>query len=138
VLEIAPDKTVVWEYVAGTQCHDAIRLESGDTLVCTANEVMQVDPNGNVIWRFGADQAYGIDIVENGNVLIAKLGGEVIEVDRSTNEIIWKFEFASPVDVYRTDEGTTLVTGAQSVVEIDADKNVLWTKDICNFGSARK
>ncbi len=138
VVEVSPDKKVVWEYAAGTQCHDAIRLENGDTLVCAANEVLEVDPSGNVLWKFPAEQAYGIDALPSGNVLIAKLGGEVIEVDRTSNAIVWTYEFASPVDVYRTDEGTTLVTGAQTVVEIDAEKNVLWTKDICNFGSARK
>ncbi len=139
VIEISPDKKIVWEYAATTQCHDALRLENGNTLVCTANEVQEVDPAGTVVWKFSAEQAYGIDALDNGNVLIAKLGGEVIEVDRVTSDIVWTHEFASPVDVYRTDEGTTLITGAQSVVEIDADKNVLWTKkDFCNFGSARK
>ncbi len=139
VVEISPDKIIIWEYTATTQCHDALRLENGNTFVCTANEVHEVDPAGTVVWKFSAEQAYGIDALPNGNVLIAKLGGEVIEVDRVTNDIVWTLEFASPVDVYRTDEGTTLITGAQSVVEIDADKNVLWKKeDFCNFGSARK
>lgn len=139
VMEISPDKKVVWEYDAGTQCHDAIRLESGDTMVCAANEILEVDAGGNVLWRFPAEQAYGIDVLPTGNILIAKLGGEVIEVDRANNEIIWTYNaLPSPVDVYRTDEGTTLITGAQTVVEIDAEKNVLWSKDICNFGSARK
>lgn len=138
VIEISPDKKIVWEYTATTQCHDALRLENGNTLVCAANQVIEVDPGGNVVWGFPAEQSYGIDVLPNGNLLVAKLGGEVIEVDRVNNAIVWTFEFASPVDVFRTDEGTTLITGAQSVVEIDAEKNVLWTKDICNFGSARK
>jgi outer membrane protein assembly factor BamB len=138
VLEINPDKKVVWEYIATTQCHDAVRLETGNTLVCTANDVLEIEPSGNVVWRFPAEQAYGIDALPDGNVLIAKLGGEVIEVDRGSNDIVWTFEFPSPVDVYRTEQGTTLVTGANSVVEIDAEKIPLWTKEICNFGSARK
>jgi outer membrane protein assembly factor BamB len=138
ILEISPEKKVVWEYNASTQCHDAQRLDNGNTLVCTQNEVLEVDPAGTVVWKFPAEQAYGIDILPEGNVLIAKLGGEVIEVDPSKNEILWKQEFQSPVDVYRTDEGTTLITGAQNVAEFDANKNPLWTKDICNFGSARK
>lgn len=138
VLEVSPDKSVVWEYVATTQCHDAARLESGDTMVCTANEVLEVDAAGNVTWRFAAEQAYGIDVLPNGNVLVAKLGGEVIEIDRATNSVIWTYAFASPVDVYRTDDGTTLITGAQTVVEIDSSNNPIWSKDIANFGSARK
>lgn len=138
VLEVAKDKTVVWEYAATTQCHDAIRLESGDTMVCTANEILEVDPSGEVQWRFAAEQAYGMDVLSNGNILVAKLGGEVIEVDRATSDILWKYAFASPVDVYRTDDGSTLITGAQSVVEIDSQNEPIWTKDIANFGSARK
>jgi hypothetical protein len=138
VVEISPEKKVVWEFTAETQCHDAARMDNGNTLICTANELLEVDAAGTVAWRFPAEQAYGIDLLPDGNVLVAKLGGEVIEVDRSANAIIWTYQFGSPVDVYRTDEGTTLITGAQTVVELDADKNVIWTKDICNFGSARK
>ncbi len=138
VVEVDRNKRIVWTYTAKTQCHDAIRLDNGNTLICTNDDVLEVDPTGNVVWSFPAEQAYGIDSLPSGNVLIAKLNGSVIEVDRQSNAILWTYHFPSPVDVYRTEEGNTLITGSQSAVEIDSDKKTVWTRDNMQFGSVRK
>jgi outer membrane protein assembly factor BamB len=138
VVEVNRDKVVVWTYTSNTQCHDAIRLENGNTLVCTNDNVVEVDSAGDVVWSFPAEQAYGIDTLDNGNLLVAKLNGAVIEVDRQSNAILWTYNFPSPVDVFRTEEGTTLITGSQSAVEINDRKETVWSRDQLQFGSVRK
>ncbi len=137
VLEIDEDKNVVWKYSANSQCHDAMRLENGNTLICTNEDVIEVNPQGEVAWRYPAPQAYGIDVLENGNILVAHLNGSVSEVTRDQT-VVWTYRFPSPVDVFRTETGTTIITGSQSSIEIDAEKNPVWTRENMQFGSVRR
>jgi hypothetical protein len=96
-----------------------------------------VTPDGKIIWEYVAGQPYGCQPLKNGNVLIADLGGKVVEVTRD-KKVVWEFAEANPVDVFRLPNGNTLITGGNRFVEVTPDTKIIWKVDGCNYGSARR
>lgn len=82
----------------------AIRLENGNTLVTLThgNKVIEMDANGNVIWKLTNDDLDGNPLVDpcgaqrlpNGNTVItsygARSGLKIIEVNRN-KEMVWSY-----------------------------------------------
>lgn len=138
IKEYNRDKEVVWSYQAASSCCDAIRLENGNTLVAQGNDVEEVNPDGEVVWKYTANQIYGISEVDNGNLLIAQLNGKVIEITRDKKEVIWEYDCPNPVDAIRLPNGNTLITSNNEFLEVSPTKEVVWRKQGCNYGSARR
>ena len=83
----------------------AIRLENGNTLInlTNGNKTIEVDSNGNVVWRIGNNDVdddpfvdpCGAQRLPNGNTVIASYGAKegvkLFEVTRD-KEIVWKYE----------------------------------------------
>lgn len=129
VREYATDGSIVWQYdvpleqdaapghgpeAYGNQCFAAIRLESGHTLVSTGNghRVIEVTADGKVVWAFGPED-------------------------------VPQFKLAWLTTIQPLADGHLMITnchageGQPQLIEIDRDKQVVWTfTDFERFGNA--
>ncbi len=101
VAEISPKGNVVWNYSSGLDfCHDADRLDSGNTVIADSSpnvhneRILEVDSKGTVVWEYKT--GFGsfpndVDVLPSGNVLISlRDWNTIIEVNRQ-GEIVWTF-----------------------------------------------
>ena len=135
VLEITPEGRTVWSY-DGLLLESPVRLEGGNTLTGEEGSVFEINAKGEKIWEFKIDSSKWhtksidhIQALENGNVLISILVAAVIEVDKKTNEIVWRFDQKGIRDAYRLPDGNTLILTEERVFEIDRDGKELWSKE---------
>lgn len=139
VVEVNREKKEVWSYKASASVADAIRLKSGNTIVATQSKVVEVDPAGKVVWEYAANQAYGVQALKNGNIMIAKYTpGQVIEVNRK-KEIVWQYDCTNPTDAMPLANGNVLITENNRFIEVTrADKKIVWRKGGASCGAARR
>lgn len=138
VHELTRDGDVVWSFQASGNCCDAHRLQNGNTLICAGDEVIEVTPDKEIVWKYEGNQIYGVCPLDNDNLLACELTGRVVEVSRENKEIIWEYGCENPVDAYRLENGNTLITSAKRIIEVSPDKSIVWTREGANYGSARK
>jgi outer membrane protein assembly factor BamB len=112
VREYAPDGTVVKEFAAPGGPHSAIRLPNGNTLITCgdmhqAAMVLEVDPEGEEVWKVAHDALPGISLkfvagvhrLPNGNTVLANWVGHnqfgqaphLIEVTPE-KKVVWTFQ----------------------------------------------
>ena len=137
VQEVNRQGKVVWHHATTGNVCDAHRLDNGNTIYCAGSQVIEITPGGKKVWEYLSGQPFGIQPLASGNILICDLGGKVIEVTRAKKEV-WEFAEPNPVDAFRLPNGNTLITGGQRFVEVSPEKKVVWKKEGCNYGSARR
>ncbi len=130
VIEVSPDKKVVWEAQVNGNPQDARRLENGNTLVAlqSAHKIVEIDRGGKIVWEVtGMQGAFAARRLDNGNTIVALSGnGQVVEVDRD-KKIVWRQTgLSSPYDAQRLDNGNTLIVDSQGYREVDPDNKILW------------
>ena len=132
VVEIDPDRKIVWEVEISGRPMDARRLENGNTLVAlqTFGKVVEVDRSGKVVWEV-SDQKGVISAsrLENGNTLVCRQAGNmVVEMNRA-GEIVWsKGELRNPYDAQRLPNGNTLIVDYNGVQEVNAKGEDVWKR----------
>lgn len=117
--------------------------QSGNTLVTdqARNEVLDVDPSGNVLSRFtdtawyklgfgGLSGPLGATRAPNGDVVIADSGNNrVVELD-SSNHQVWSYSsgLSSPGSAQRCSDGGVLIcdTGNNRVLEVGSGNSIIW------------
>lgn len=143
VMEISPEKKVVWDITLQGRPTDARRLGSGNTLVTLQNamKVVEVDPTGKVIWELNEIASpLCAQRLDSGNTLVCSTGksGGVIEVD-STGKTVWSaMMFNSPWCVQRLENGNTLVTDIDGLSEITPAKKKVWFRAIKGIGKLHR
>ena len=120
VREYDPAGKVVWSYALdldgrprtpgheghGTEVFGALRLADGNTLIAAGNgnRVIEVDPDGKVVWSIGHDELPGIrlawvttlQLLPNGNLVVGNCHAgpdnpQLIEVTRD-KKVVWTFK----------------------------------------------
>lgn len=134
VLEISPEKEIVWEARINGNPQDARRLENGNTLVAlqSASKVVEIDRKGDIKWEINKLRGpFSASRLDNGNTLVAlQSAGEVAEYDRSGKQV-WKHSgLSSPYDAQRLDNGNTLIVDRRGYREVDSRGKVLLQKNI--------
>jgi len=138
VIEVNREKKTVWEITTPGSCCDAHKLENGNVIYCAGNVVIEVSPDKKTVWKYDCPgQPYGIQPLRNGNLLVCVLSGKVLEVNRD-KKVVWEFAEPNAVDAMRLPNGSTLITGAKRFLEVTPEKKIVWTKEGCNYGSARR
>lgn len=145
VTEVDPQKQIVWQFetpdtwtrVAG--CHNAHRLENGNTLIAHWGKgVVEVTPAGQIVWEYDAKRTGTCSPLPSGNILITSgQADRVYEVTRD-KEVVWEFLCEFPDDAFRLPNGNTLITIREDFIEVTPDKKIVWTLDGCNHGTARR
>ncbi len=139
VVEVNRKNKEVWTYQAKASVADAVRLKSGNTIIATQSKVIEVDPSGKIVWEYPANQAYGVQALKNGNIMISKYTpGQVIEVNRK-KEIVWQYDCTNPTDAMPLANGNVLITENNRFVEVSrANKKIIWSKTGASCGAARR
>lgn len=156
VREINPQGEVVWSWYAKdefnrapynvitnnewTHTNAASRLENGNTLVSLRNFnlVAEVDRNGKLVRILGEGvmrQQHDPEELPNGNLLFANPGRppQAIEIN-SSGTIVWSylilqdipFASASTRDADRLQNGNTLITAANRLIEVTPQGDIVW------------
>jgi hypothetical protein len=133
VIEIAPDKSLVWEVTLEGRPMDARRLDNGNTLVAlqTIGKVVEIDRSGKVVWEaYEQSGALSASRLDNGNTLICRSGNNmVVEINRE-GEIVWaQRELRNPYDAQRLPNGNTLIADFIGVREVNPKGEVVWQRD---------
>jgi outer membrane protein assembly factor BamB len=97
--------------------------------------VLKIKEDGTVLWKAENNNGHDVQVLENGNVLV-NCPPSVREY-RPDGKIVWeagKEVAADPESAQRLRNGHTLIAdnALHRVVEIDADKKILWTFDVPN------
>ena len=94
MIEVTPDKRVVWKYesadLANMRSRNAHRTEQGTTLIAVEAEakLIEVDQAGNIVWQWQAPNGKNRKLymgrrLANGNTVMSLSDpGELVEVDR--------------------------------------------------------
>jgi hypothetical protein len=131
VIEVTPALSIVWSYSSLTRPHNGNRLSNGHTLISDSdnNRVIEVDSSGTVVWQYSTGLSWprSAERLGNGNTLIADTrNNRVIEVNRS-GIIVWSANgLAMPYIAVRFDNGNTMVSVADRVVELTQTDSVVW------------
>lgn len=95
VIEVTPDKKVVWKYespdIANMRMRNSHRTEAGTTLISIEAEskIIEVDKDGKIVWSWQAPdgknrRSYQARRLPNGNTMVSLSDpGELVEVDPS-------------------------------------------------------
>jgi HEAT repeat protein len=129
VVEVAPDKEIVWRARVTGRPADARRLENGNTLVTlqNANRVVEIDPAGKEVWEIGGlASPFSAERLPSGNTLVCSLGHNKIREFDPGGRVVWeKGSFANAYSAQRLASGNTLVVDSTGVTEIDAQGEVV-------------
>ena len=107
IREYDADGRVVWEYKGVDNTGEAIRLDSGNTLIAGATQkrLFEVTPAGKIVWEFKAEDApelnltwvSSLQLLKNGNYLVGNFlrnqegtGVHAFEVTRD-KKVVWTF-----------------------------------------------
>lgn len=135
VMEVTPDKKVVFQFRTTGQVWSCQRLANGQTLVANASQgkLLLVDAAGAVARTIALKNAPGHSCLRharalpNGHFLVAEeSAGMVREYDdagRLVREIRVPFP---PFSVARLASGETLISGRDGIVAVDAEDRVTW------------
>ena len=126
VIEVTPDKEIVWEYAEVLRPSLGQRLENGNTLMTDMADprVIEVTPDKEIVWEYSGEELacpYVAQRLKNGNTLIGDQfqkgiqigssyrGQRVIEVTPD-KEIVWEYyTFTNPAGFERLENGNTLI-----------------------------
>ena len=135
--------TVLWQHRTSGNPIACQRLSNGNTLVCTFNELYEVNFEGKKVFshthRLGFRHALKL---RNGHVLYVTSQGQVVELDaawkdevRTIRPTVYSAGASYWASVQPLPNGHYLLAlgGASRVVEIDTDGKILWE---CTLPSA--
>lgn len=105
VIEVTPDKKIIWEYHEKDRklsAYHAMRLDNGNTLItsCVGHYVKEIDKNNKILWSFGEPTKSGSDSkhlsypehacrLKNGNTLISDTkNSRILEISNSGKVVL--------------------------------------------------
>ncbi|MCX6697978.1 MAG: aryl-sulfate sulfotransferase, partial [Methanoregula sp.] len=124
-----------------THTNAASRLQNGDTLISLRNfnRVVEVDREGKVVRTIGEGtmiQQHDPEALPNGNILFAnpsQSSPQAVEID-PTGKVVWNyiipeattFSSQSTRDADRLQNGNTLITAANRLIEVTPQGDIVW------------
>lgn len=150
IIEMSPDKKIVWRYDAAKQngnegkpveVHAFQRLPNGHTMIVESGpaRIIEVDADGKIQKQI----AMKIDShnphtdtrlarkLDNGNYLVAHEGdNKVVREYDGTGKVVWEYKTGTKVySAIRLKNGNTLIgTGdGHQVIEVNRDGKVVWS-----------
>jgi HEAT repeat protein len=130
---------ILWQYHAPGSPISCQRLPSGNTLVATFGELLEVTPDGKVARQHKHPSGFRHAVrLRNGNVLYISSNGQVVELDPDFKQVrtVTPENFTSgagywaSVELLPTGRYLLALGGASKVVEIDQAGKILWQCDV--------
>ncbi len=136
VMEVSPDKRVVWQFTTTGQVWSCQRLADGNTLVGAASQgkLLVVNPAGQVVKEILLRNKPGHSCIRNarhlpnGHFLVAEEGARAVREYLPDGAMAREIKVAfAPYSALRLGNGNTLICGQQSMVEVDAADTTVWS-----------
>ena len=136
VMEVSPDKKVVWQFSTTGQVWSCQRLVDGNTLVGAASQgkLLIVSPAGQVVKEIKLLNQAGHSCIRNarqlpnGNFLVAEEGAGAAREYSADGELAREIKVGfAPYSAVRLDNGNTVICGQQSMVEVDTTDHIVWS-----------
>ncbi len=120
-----------------THTNAVTRLDNGNTLISPRNFnfIAEVNPQGKLVRKMGEGvlrAQHDPLILPDGSILVANHDRphEILEIDPE-GAIVWRFKVTEPSsfpvrDANRLQNGNTLITEADRIIEVTPDKQVVW------------
>ena len=109
IIEVNRDKKIVWGMRLGANVNDVALQPDGVMFLGTDSGVIRVDSSGNESFIFEDVDATGIEILPDGDLLIASWYKRKILQISPSGEKRWELTLSQPAHVKRTLEGNYLV-----------------------------
>ena len=76
----------------------AARPVEHQVLVQGNGQLAIVEPDGSISWSMDWGGIHDLHVLQSGNVMVQRGAREVVEIDRSTKEVVWSYDSASSSD----------------------------------------
>lgn len=138
VMEVTPDKRVVFEFKTTGQVFSCQRLANGDTLVGAASQgkLIVVDKAGVVVKEIKVRNVPGHSCMRyaralaNGNFLVAEESARAVREYDGTGALVREMVMDyPPFAAVRLANGNTVISGRTAVTEVDAAGKTVWRLD---------
>jgi hypothetical protein len=137
VREVNQKGETVWEFDAKGWTLSCQRLPDGNTLVGAAGQcaLLVVNPAGQIINKINVKMRtphqHSLTMarqLDNGNFLVAEETMKLIREYDPKGKVVWEFETPfTPFSVVRLHSGNTLFSGQHGLIEVTAEKKIIWT-----------
>jgi hypothetical protein len=136
VMEVTPDKKVVFSFSTTGQVWSCQRLTDGNTLVGAASQgkLLIVNPDAKVIKTISLINPPGHSClrnarqIANGHFLVAEESAQAAREYNSDGKLVREIKLSfAPFSVVRLENGNTVISGQQRIVEVDPAGNIRWS-----------
>ncbi len=146
VMEVTPDKRVVFSLSTTGQVWSCQRLLDGNTLLGSASQgrLLVVNPEGKIVKTIpllsppGHSCLRNARQIANGHFLVAEESAHAAREYGIEGKLVREIKLAfAPFSVVRLENGNTVACGQQSMVEVDSADNIIWSlegKDLPDLG----
>jgi hypothetical protein len=146
VMEVTPDKRVVFAFSTTGQVWSCQRLADGNTLVGAASQgkLLVVSPAARVIRTIQLVNPPGHSCLRNarqladGHFLVAEESAHVAREYSAAGILVREIKLSfAPFSVVRRTNGNTVICGQQSVIEVDPADRIVWSmkgEDVAELG----
>jgi len=136
VLEVTPDKRIMFHFRTTGQVWSCQRMSDGNTLVGAASQgkLLIVGPDGTLVRSIQLRGAPGHSClrnarqIEGGHFLVAEEGSRAVREYASDGALVREIQVDfPPYSAVRLANGNTLACGQTKMVEVDENGRVVWT-----------
>jgi hypothetical protein len=136
VMEVSPDKRVVFHFRTTGQVWSCQRLANGNTLVGASSQgkLLIVDPRGRIVKTIKLRNAPGHSCLRNarqlasGNFLVAEESAHMVREYSSDGVLVREIAVQfPPYSAVRLANGNTIACGQKSLVEVSPDGKTVWS-----------
>jgi hypothetical protein len=138
VMEVTPGKRVVFSFSTTGQVWSCQRLVDGNTLVGAASQgkLLVVNPEAMVIKTIqllnppGHSCLRNARQIVNGHFLVAEESAHAAREYSAEGTLVREIKLSfAPFSVIRLENGNTVISGQQSMVEVDPADKIIWSVD---------
>jgi hypothetical protein len=136
VMEVRPDKRIVFAFATTGQVWSCQRLGDGNTLVGAASQgkLLVVSPEARIIKSIPVLNAPGHSCmrnarqIANGHFLVAEESARAAREYSADGNLVREIKLSfAPFSVVRLENGNTVICGQQTIIEVDLTDKILWS-----------
>ena len=138
VMELTPDKKVVFSFSTTGQVWSCQRLLEGNTLVGAASQgkLLVVNSEAKIVKTIPLLSPSGHSClrnarqISNGHFLVAEESAHAAREYSTEGKLIREIKLMfAPFSVVRLENGNTVICGQQSMIEVDPGDKIIWSVD---------
>ena len=136
VMEVAPDKRVVWRFKTQGQVYSCQRMADGNTLVGATQQgkLLIVSPSGETVKtiaiknaKAGHSSMRNVRALADGHFLVAEESARAAREYDADGALLREFKTPYPTySAVRLPSGHTVTCGKTGITEFDAEGRVVW------------